>query len=284
MARFKNFYINKKNTGLLKILGGAVVFLLLLFILNSFVSPIKNLFYAVSYPIQKTFWTAGISSTSFFGSVWSSGSLSKENDNLKNENQKLLAQVATLQSIAQANKAQSDVSESCQDTEFILLMVGVVGLDANDMLSINKGSSDGITEGMPVINQQKVIFGRVYRVYKNFSQVMLISNKDSVINVQVQLPATFAEDSDEPKEIDGIVRGKGGLSAYLDLIPISSDIKDSDVLITSSIENSFPKDLLVGTIMNIQKDDQKSFQESSVNLFMDLKTADNLFVITNYKN
>ena len=130
---------------------------------------------------------------------------------------------------------------------------------------------------MPVINQQNVLFGKVYKVYKNFSQVMLISNKNSIINVKTQ-----QEDINNP-EVDGVVKGSGRLYAYLDLIPISSDIKPQDVLITSAIEKSFPKDLLVAKVEQIQKNDQKPFQQAQISLFLDVKASDNLFVITNYK-
>ena len=284
MMGLKNFSINKKNKGWLKRLAGAIVFLIVVFILGLLTSPIKNCFYALSSPIQKTFWSAGESSSSLLNSFFRLGSLAKENENLKIENQKLFSQVAFLKSIEQGNQAQSEFSASCQNNGFKFVMAGVIGLDDNDMLSLNKGSADGISEGMPVINQQNVLFGKVFKVYKNFSSVMLISNKNSIVNVKIQqMPAASADGSSEPKEINGVVKGSGGLSAYLDLIPISSNINLQDVLITSAVEKSFPKDLLVGKIIQKEKDDQKPFQQAQINLFFDIKKADNLFVITNYK-
>ncbi len=275
MSGIKNFYIvagwRKKNKGLIKILAGIIVFLFLFFVLNIFVLPVKNYFYALSSPIQKVFWTAGDGSSTFLASLLNAGSLNSENEKLKKENQNLLSQIALLQLIKQGNQAQSDVSAASQNTGFKLLMTGVIGLD-NDILSINKGSADGIAEGMPVIGQQNVLFGKVFKVYKNFSQIMLISNKNSVTNVEIL-----------GSEIDGVIKGSGGLASYLDLIPISSDINPQDVLVTSSIDKSFPKGLLVGEIVQKQKNDQEPFQKASVNLFFNIKTADNLFVITNYK-
>jgi len=277
MKAVKDFSINRKKNGLLKFLIGAVALLFFLFILNIFVSPVRNYFYAVSVPIQKTFWSAGASSFSFFGSFLQAGSLAKENENLKNENQKLLAEVSSLQSLEQGNQAQNDASAACQNSGFKLVMAGVIGLDDNDILSIDKGSADGISEGMPVINQQNVLFGKVLKVYKDFSQIMLVSNKNSVVNVKVQ-----QSDITLP-EIDGVVKGSGGLSAYLDLIPINTTISQNDVLVTSAIEKSFPKDLLVAKIIQKEKNDQKPFQQAQISLFLDVKAANNLFVITNYK-
>jgi len=273
----KDFSINRKKNGLLKFLIGAVALLFFLFILNIFASPVRNYFYAVSVPIQKTFWSAGASSSSFFGSFLQAGSLAKENENLKNENQKLLAEVSYLQSLEQGNQAQNDAFAACQNSGFRLVMAGVIGLDDNDVLSIDKGSADGISEGMPVINQQNVLFGKVLKVYKDFSQIMLVSNKNSVVNVKVQQSDTALP------EIDGVVKGNGGLSAYLDLIPINDTINPGDILVTSAIEKSFPKDLLVAKVIQKEKNDQKPFQSAHLDLFFDVKTANNLFVITNYK-
>jgi len=282
MKGVRDLSINKKSNGWLKILIGAVVLLFLLFVVNIFVSPIKNYFYTVSSPIQKTFWSAGESASGFLGSFLQAQSLSRENENLKKENQQLLSQVALLQSMEQADQAQFEVAASCQNRGFELVMAGVIGLDNDDILSINKGSADGIAEGMPVINQQSVVFGRVFKVYKNFSQIMLISNKSSILNVKIQQQESSANVV-SPPEIDGVIRGNGGLSAYLDLVPVSSDINPQDILVTSSVEKSFPKDLLVGKIIQQEKNDQKPFQRAQISLFFDVRTAENLFVITNHK-
>lgn len=277
MTGIKNFSIHKKKRTWLKFLIGVVVLFFALWVLNFFVSPIKNVFYILSSPIQKVFWSAGGSSSSFLGSFFRASSLVKENENLRQENQRLLAQVAALQSIQQGNQAQSDVSATCQNSGFKLVMAGVMGLDDNDILSVNKGTADGISEGMPVINQQGVLFGKVFKVYKNYSKIMLVSNKNSVVNVKVQ-----QADISLP-EIDGVVKGNGGLTAYLDLVSIASSINPQDILVTSAIEKSFPKDLLVGKINEVTKDDQKPFQQAKISLFSEVTSTNNLFIITNYK-
>lgn len=279
MKGAENFFINKKSRRFLKFLIGGVVFLFLLFIINFFTPSIKNSIYTLFSPIQKIFWAAGESSAGFFGSLFKAGSLKSENENLKKENQELIFYVASLQSIAEANRAQSDVSLVYQNSGFKLVMAGIIGLDENDILSINKGSADGISEGMPVINQRNVLFGKVFKVYKNFSSVMLVSNKNSVVNVKIQQ----AEDSASVPEIDGAVKGNGGLKAYLDFIPIDREINQQDILVTSAIEKSFPKDLLVARVSKVEKNDQKPFQQAQLSLFLDVKAIDNLFVITNYK-
>ena len=276
MNGVKNVSLNKKSSAPVKFLVGAAIFLFFLFVINFFNSGIKNIFYVFSSPIQKTFWTAGETCSGFLNSFSQSESLKTENQNLKNENQNLLAEVATLQSIQQGNQAQSDVSVACQNNGFKLLMAGVSGLNNNDVISINKGSADGVAAGMPVITQQNALFGKVLNVYKNYSDVILISNKSSVINVKVQ-----QSDFTKP-EIDGVIKGQGGLNVFLDLVPIDDTINQGDILLTSSLDGTFPKNLLIGKITNIKKNDQDPHQSAQVQPFFNIAT-DNLFIITNYK-
>lgn len=279
MNGFKNISINKRNNLLLKSLSGIAVLFIFIFTLNFFSLQIKNYFYALSSPVQKAFFTAGGAVSGYLRPVFNAGKLAKENENLKNENQKLLSLISLLQAVEKGNRALIDISQSFKDKNFTTIMAGIYGLDEQDIVSINKGKADGILEGMPVINQQGVLFGKVFKVYKDFSKVMLISNKDSVISVKVQRNSADLPDS----EINGVLRGKGGFAVYLDLVLIDEQINEGDILITSVLEKSFPNNLLVGKITKKEKNDQKPFQQAQVEPFFDLENINNLFVITNYK-
>jgi rod shape-determining protein MreC len=292
-------FTNKKKKVWLKVLLGLAILLGLVFALSVFSSQIKNSFFILSSPLQKNFLDAGKSSGNWLGSLLSATSLQRENEELKKENQNLLSKISTLQSIQEGNQALSTISATCQNQNFSTIMAGVTGLVANeDMLTINKGLDDGIKEGMPVIDQYNVLYGKILKVYKNFSQVMLISNKNSIINVETQQnnveiktePGTDGENSETKtveaqtkSAVNGIVKGNGGLSIYLDLVPVDDQISSGEILITSSLEQIFPKNILVGKITEIKKNDQKPFQQAKINPFFDLDNIENLFIITNYK-
>jgi len=274
-----NVFLSKRNTVFPKILVGVIILILIVFSLNNFSPQIKNYFYIFSYPAQKTFFTAGESVSGILSPFLNIFNLANENENLKKENQNLLSQISLLASDKKENRAFFDFSATCEDKNFTAVMVSIIGLDGQDVISIDKGSSDGILENMPVVNQQGIVFGKIFEVYKNFSKVMLISNKNSVIDVKTQ---KNGEDL-LPVEINGAVKGNGGFSIFLDLVPVDQELKEGDILVTSSLEKIFPKDLLVGKITRIEKNDQKPFQQAQVEPFFEVKNADNLFVITNYK-
>jgi rod shape-determining protein MreC len=273
-----NVFLNKRRSILPKILIGIVILFVFIGILNLFQKELKNLFYFISSPSQKVFWKIGNNISNFFELFLKLKSLKKENEELINENQKLLAEISSLQEVKRENQALKEIISNNQLKELKLVLTDVISLDNyQDFILIDKGEDNGISENMPVINSQKVLFGKVFKVYKNFSKVMLISNKDSVLDVKIQ------SDNSTQTPIYGAIKGKGNLAVYLDLIPAESEIKEGDILVTSALEGTFPKGLLVGKITEVRKEDLKPFQTAKVEPFFDIKKTDKLFVITDYK-
>lgn len=254
---------------------GILVFLILL--LNIFQAEVKDSFYIISAPVAKNLAKTSNNLSSLLEPFLSSKNLKQENDDLKNENQKLLLEFSLLKENSREEQTLEEVFNSTKGDNFEMVLTKIIGLDASyDFILIDKGSDDGIFENMPVISSQKVLYGKVFKAYQNFSQVMLISSKDSVVDVKVQ--------SDDPAKnsVYGAVKGEGNFSAYLDLIDLNAQIKENDYLITSGLEGVFPRNLLVGKIRSVDKDDLKPFQTAEISLFFEVKNIENLFVVTNY--
>jgi len=271
--------LNKKNGVFLKILIGVIILSVLICILNLFQRQVKNTFYIISEPVEKTFSMAADNTSVFFASLLGKKGLVQENEELKKENQKLLSEISLLQDDERKNQMTADIL-GLKDMK--LLLAGIIGLDSQqDIISIDKGSTSGVLEGMAVINQQEVLFGKVIKVFNSFSKVMLISSKSSVIDVRVQ--QDDPEGTPTKPVINGVVKGSGFLGVYLDLVPTDQEIKEQDILITSALEGIFPKDLLVGKVTKNYKNDQKPFQQAQVKPFFNIKNTDNLLVITDYK-
>lgn len=252
-----------------KIVIWTIVIVLLLIVLNFFNQGVKNFFYTISNPIQRFLWQGANNIADFFG-----GSLKMEISELRLKNQELLNQVSLLNDLEKENQTLREALEINLQKDFKMILVQIIFKDiSEDSILIDKGSNDGISKDMPVINQQKVLFGKVNEVYRNFSKVVLITEKNCAFDAKTQ-----------EKEIYGVVRGKGNLSFYFDLISKDAEIKEGDILITSGLGGNFPKNLLVGKIRKVKKEDTKPFQTADVMPFFDLEKTDNLFVITNFKN
>ena len=264
-----------------KMLLGIVVLLLFIWVLNIFQGPIKNTTYLVTAPFQHFFWKTGNTIHDIGASFLNIGGLQQENANLKQENQNLLSSITLLQETIRENQAIQEVQVITKNDGFNLAMANVIGLDVTgDFLMIDKGFDDGVFENMPVISKEKVLYGRVFKAYKNFSEVMLISNAASVVDVKV-LPSENTEFG--AVLVPGAVKGQGNLSLYLDLVSSDARINQNDVLLSSGLEGVFPKDLLIGKINTIDKNDAKPFQTGTIIPFFDPRKTDTLFIIKDYK-
>jgi rod shape-determining protein MreC len=273
-----NVYLKKQNFRWQKIMIGVVMLFFFIGVLNFFQKPIRNSFYVLISPISKTFWRAGDSASGFFTSLLNAKGLTQENSNLQQENQRLSSEVSALQETINEDQAIKEVAQNTQADNVTLAPAQTIGLDtANDVMVINKGSQDGISENMPVISSQKVLYGKVSKVYKNFSNITLISDKNSVVDAKVQ-----SSDTTKPP-IFGAIKGNGNFSIYLDLVAQDATINQGDVVVTSALEGIFPKDLLIGKITHINKNDSKPFQTAAIQPFFNVNAADNVFIITNYK-
>jgi len=237
-----------------------------------FQKPVKNAVYSMSFPVQNFFWNIGQNISNWTTAILRVVEIEKENKELKAENQELLEKTTTLEELEEENRVLRDALEVGLENEFKLEVVKVFGKDfSQDSVLINKGERDGIRKDLPLIDQNKVLFGKVEEVYDNFSRVSLISCQDSAFDVRVV-----------GKEIFGVIKGKGNLDMYLDLIPPEADIKTGDVLITSALAQRFPQFLLVGRIKEVRKEDIKPFQQAEIDPFFNIKTADNLFIILDF--
>jgi len=253
-------------------IGVIAVLLVILFVvlnLTNFSKEIKNFFYLISSPIQKALWPVGERVSDFFETISEIKNLKRENEKLKLEIQELLAENAKLKELKKENEVLREALKIGLEKEFRLTIAEVIGKDiSQDSLIINKGSKDGISKGFPVITQQKILLGKISQVYKNFSKVMLISNKNSTFSAKIQ-----------EKDIEGIVKGKGNLQLFLDLIPQNAEIGEGDDIVTISLGGIFPEGLLVGEIKEVKKSDIEPFQQAEISLFFDIKKIEKLFII-----
>jgi len=273
-----NVFLTKPNKKVFPKVLIVIIIFVFIAILNLFQNQFKNFFYFVSEPLQKTFWKTGGNTSNIFVSFLETSKLAEVNKELNIKNQELLQEISTLQNEKMENQALKEIVNIEQEKKFQLILADVMGVDSyQDYILIDKGSENGISENMPVINSQKVLFGKVFKVYKNYSKVMLISNKNNTLNIKIQKDDTLSP------PIYGLVRGENNFTAILDTVPLDREIKNEDVLITSSLEGTFPRDLLVGKITEVQKDDLKPFQTAKIELFFNLKQADKLFIISDYK-
>lgn len=273
-----NVYIKKQQYFWRKAIAVMVSIALLIITLNATQLFVRNTFHALSAPFSRVFSNAASATFSTFNSFFTFRSIARENSNLQQENQRLLNQVALLQSQIQQSQTFQAAHAATKNDGFKLAMVNVIGVNPNQQtVTIDQGSANGLRENMPIISSEKAVFGKIAKVYDHFSEVMLISAEKSVVDVKIQ-----HSDSTIPS-INGVLKGDGNFGVYMDLVSTDDQINTDDVLITSGLEGVFPRDLLVGKITSTDKNDVKAFQSAKVQPLFNVKNTLALFVITDYK-
>lgn len=260
-------------------IGIIIVFLIAFFLiinLLDFSIAFRNFFYSVSAPVQRTFWGAGNNVSNFFEAIFRAQHLKKENEKLELKIEELSAEIAALKEIEKENKVLREALAIGLPEEFKIIFADISGKDiAQDSIVLNKGLKDGVLEGMTIITEQKTFIGRVSKVYDNFSRVMLVSNKNNIIPVDIQKQA-------EEGFVKAVVAGVGNFQIKLNYIPIEAQIKDGDRVVTSALGGFLPSGILVGYVQNIERLGVELFQKAEVYLAIDLREIEHVFIITDF--
>lgn len=253
-----------KNRGLVLLVALALVFSL-----NLFSKDVRGFFSVVFSPFQSWFWNLGDSSSDFLSGVFRGAAFKKENTELVAENLKLQQEVLSLQDIAKENEELRKALSLGVAKEFHIVSASIVGKDpASDILFLNKGSSDGIREGMAVITPEKIGVGRIGEVLLRSSRLILLSHPASSFDAKIV-----------KEGIVGVVRGQGRYGALLDFIPQESKVLSGDVVVSASLGGVFPENLLIGKVQEVKSSSTKSFQQATLSLFFDVRKTDLVFVI-----
>jgi len=229
----------------------------------------KNRFYSLTEPFQRGAWNVSASVSATFGGISQMSSAVAENSRLKDQITSLESQLAQLNDLKKENQSLHEVLNLGLDKQYDLKMAQVIGRDvASDTLLVDKGLSDSVQTGFPVIDANKAAVGRVVAVYKNFSRVALLTGKDSSFDVRVG-----------DAGVDGLARGQGNFNLILDLVPKDAVIGGGMLVVTSSLGGIYPKDLVVGSIVNVQKNDAQMFQKADITPAFKIESSDSVFVV-----
>ncbi len=117
-------------------------------------------------------------------------------------------------------------------------------------IMIDKGRTNGVYEGQPVINERGIV-GQVSHVAAHNSRVLLITDPTHAIPVQLMR-----------NDIRVIAAGNGDIdSIQLENIPSSADIEPGDRLVTSGLGGVFPEGYPVARITSFSFDNRRPFAE-----------------------
>lgn len=130
--------------------------------------------------------------------------------------------------------------------------------------------SHQIDVGFPVLSSDGII-GKIYKVYGNYSEVLLATDPRFSIDV-------FVERTGDR----GILMGQGKDRAYISTMKYlenDKDIRKGDRLITTGVGTLFPKNIAVGEVIDVRIQEDTLFQEILVEPFAKFSLLDRVIVV-----
>jgi rod shape-determining protein MreC len=169
---------------------------------------------------------------------------SRENERLKSENDALKLQITQLQGkAAEADRLAALLKFRQTNTNVPMVSARVIGGSADSAsqtIYLDRGARDGIRTNMGVITPDGVV-GKVIESYKDTSQVLLLTDKDSGVGAMLV-----------DSRLQSPVGGTGEPLLSMKYIPSDDDVNTGERVVTSGMDRIFPRDLPVGTITDIK--------------------------------
>lgn len=197
-----------------------------------------------------------------------------ENERLREENARLREENVRLQGILQENARLSRMVEFKQSRPNLqLIPARVIAADVSPyfrVLRIRLDTAEGIKPGMPVVAAEGVV-GQVEAVSGTYCDVMLAVDPRSKVDILTQT-----------NRARGVLIGLGNEKDYLARIGFllrRDEVEEGDVVVTSGRGGLFPKELLVGRVASIEKQEYGLYQTAIVEPAVDFSRLEEVFVI-----
>jgi rod shape-determining protein MreC len=172
--------------------------------------------------------------------------LLEDNAQLRQQHDIDAAQLAQLSAIQAENSQLRTLQALEQRVDYPMQMAEIVYVERDIFkrkLFVNKGSQANVQAGQVVVDDTGVV-GQVTRVYPWLSEVTLVTDKDHAVPIQILRNGLRA-----------VVFGSGDVGEMsLRYMPVSADLEEGDILVTSGIDGTYPPNLPVAKITKIERD------------------------------
>lgn len=211
------------------------------------VESARNVALSVLSPFRSAAdWVTGPFRSTWHG-VWDYRDLEEENARLRAELDELRGQdfrEATFQLVLEQILTQSELTFAGEVEQVLARVIGGPVNNFEETITIDKGSDDGIREGMAVVTGAGLV-GRVDRVTGGQAVVRLVSDP------RMRVGALVVRTGDR-----GLVVGRGrGLAPEIE-VSGRAVLQDGDYLQTSGLDTSiYPPDIPIGRIRLVADDE-----------------------------
>lgn len=225
---------------------------------------------ALVAPFQKII----VSTTRFFRDIWEHYfflvSVVDENERLRKELWQARSSNNQCREAMLANGRLRQMLSMTQDVSRPMIAAQVVGKDPSpwfQTILVDKGHTDGIQKGWPVIDHQGIV-GLVIEVTGYYSKVMLITDPKSAVDAMVQ-----------ESRARGIIKGGTIGHCLFDYVLRKHNVVVGDRVVSSGMDGVFPKGLPLGIVATVVKRAAGIFQEVTITPHVDFERLEEVLLV-----
>jgi rod shape-determining protein MreC len=227
-------------------------------------------------PLERAVSDAGAAVAGFVGSIAELEQLRADNAQLRSQVESLTLENVRLREQAAAAQQTANLGGIAAGLPFRTITAQVIARDPAGFVStltIDAGAEQGVSTGDVVVAEQGLV-GRVTTVFATYSRILPITDSGSSIVATVQR-----------SRASGIVHGVFGETLSLEWVLQTEQMAPGDVVITAGlalnneVRSLYPKGLIVGSVVDVQKADVQAYQKAVVRPAVDFRKLERVLVV-----
>ena len=231
---------------------------------------------SVISPLQKIIYNANDKLKESFDFFINFSKVKQENKELAAKNAELENQLIEYNRMKDENtrlREMFNYSEAHQNYNYLgCNIVGYSGGNISNGYIIDKGTNDGVKKDMVVITPAGLV-GKVTKSESSYSIVQTILNENIAV-------ASMVESTRETTGIlQGVTDSKNKNLTILSNIPIDSEIKEGDIILTSGLGGMYPQEIRIGEVVSVEVDSVGIMKKAIVKPYVDFNKLEDLFVV-----
>ena len=259
----------------------AITLLLMAFSSNSYVLEMQRGLSFALKPFQAALASVADGVASVATAVGEIDALRIDNASLHDENERLANENARLRALREENDQLTALLQLQSGFEHQTVAARVIGremLETRRLITLDKGTDDGIAQGDVVIVQGGALAGRVTDVGPTFAKITLISDSASTVVGQLLGSGATGE----------IVGQAGGVLVMRNIdsavqIGVDEEVFTAGIELAGGIRSPYPRGLVVGTVVDLERDANDVVQTAYLAPAANLDSFELALVIVDYE-
>ena len=241
--------------------------------------PVEGLLLRITAPVQQGISGISAQIDELAQTARDLRELRQRNEELEAQNAALLLDNVRLREIETEaallrdllNFTQSNPSYELKGAHIVARKIAQDPSNLQRYIVLDVGSESGVERNMPVITDRGLV-GRISEVGATWSRVLLIIDPQSTVNALTQ--STRAS---------GAVQGQADGSLVMRSIPQEDAVSVGDTVFTSGLGGNFPRQLLIGQIVEAERKDYELYQSAIVQPTVDFDHLEVVLIITDFE-